>query len=222
MLVPICSREDSSHPQDIDGPDRLLLEGVKTMLKLSALAVAVIAALSFSAAYAGESGTVSLKASPHVIGVMQNVTIVSAGKDYTAGPATQERASIEDNSSRAVEGPSIIGRLLPLLASLWLLLPVMAGACPLESDTADTPAARPQDRATAPHAAMDSSQTSSCRDFRAMSALSSDASPRQSTRGLGRRQEAARRYAHRRHPRCKTDLVAPKRHTAPPQNSGTV
>jgi hypothetical protein len=201
--------EDSSHPQHIAGPDRLLLEGVKTMLKLRAFAVAVIAALSFSAAHAGEAGAASLKGSTHVIGVMKDVTTVSTGKDHTAGTTIQGRTSIDGNGNviRAVEEPSIIGKLLPLLASLWLLLPVMAGACPLESDTTD---------AAASHPTIDSSQTNSCRDFHP---TPSDPSSRRGT--LGRRQEAARRHAHRRHLRCKTELDAPRRHTAPRQNSAT-
>lgn len=187
------------------------------MLKLRAFAVAVIAALSFSAAYADESGGVSLKASPHVIGLMKDVTIVSAGKDNEAGAgALQGRTSIKGDSNviGAVEEPSTIAKLLPLLASLWLLLPVMAGACPLESDTTDGTVTRIEDRATASHATTGSSQASSCRDFRVASALRSDASSRRGTQGLGRRQEAARRHAHRRHPRCKTELDAPRRHTA--------
>jgi len=55
------------------------------MLKLTSLAVAAVAALSLSAAYAVDSGGVELKGNTNVIGVAKDVATVAIGKDNRAG-----------------------------------------------------------------------------------------------------------------------------------------
>jgi hypothetical protein len=55
------------------------------MLKLTSLAVAAIAALSLSAAYAVDEGGVNIKGNTNVIGVAKDVATVAIGKDNKAG-----------------------------------------------------------------------------------------------------------------------------------------
>ena len=55
------------------------------MLKLTSFAVAAVAALSLSAAYAVDSGGVDIKGNTNVIGVAKDVATVAIGKDNRAG-----------------------------------------------------------------------------------------------------------------------------------------
>jgi hypothetical protein len=65
-----------------------------TMLKLASVAVAAVAALSLSAAYAVDSGGVNIKGNTNVIGVAKDVATVAIGKGNVA---CTEIGAIGDN-----------------------------------------------------------------------------------------------------------------------------